>query len=62
MLDKFIVEEKAEMLKYALPHMEDDLRYPGKDQSNLSMHLFGNIIQGREPIAPHVLDDYSVLD
>ena len=26
------------------------------------MHLFGQIVKGREPLAPHILDDYSRLD
>lgn len=62
MLDKFIIDEKAEMFKYDMPHIEDKLRYPGKDQSNFDMHLFGQVLKGQDPLKPHILDDKSVLD
>ena len=62
MLDRFIVEEKGEMFKYASPEYEDNLRYPKKDQSNLSMSLFGHILEGKSPLKPHLLDDKERLD
>ena len=42
--------------------MEDKLRYPGKDQSNWSMSIFGSVMEGKDPVKPHILDDQSSLD
>lgn len=52
MLDKFILDEKAELLKYWKPSEEEKLKYPTQDYTNDSLQWSGRLLKGYDPLTP----------
>lgn len=59
LLDKFLIDEKAEYLEYWDPSKQDNIKSAKKDSSNLSMSWIGKIIDKNDPLKPNFFDDPS---
>lgn len=62
MLDKFVLDEKAEGLRYMDFTKDEQVKSAAKDTSNFEMSWTGRIFKDTDPLKPLLMDDESPLD